>query len=152
VRRGEVAALMTAVLGTLTLNYLFITPRHRLAIAHTQDLIELGVFLIAAIVVGRLAEIGRARAAEAEIRAKVASAHEREATLLAGVASAILGGRSFASQRERIEAQVAVATGAGHARIVAEPVPSPRPDELTVRLKTETRLWLYVSADAGWES
>jgi two-component system sensor histidine kinase KdpD len=150
VRRGEVAALVTAVLGTLTLNYLFITPRHRLDIAHTQDLIELIVFLIAAIVVGRLAEIGRARAAEAEVRAKVATAREREATLLAGVASAILAGRSFASQRESIEAQVAVATGAGRVRIVAEPVPSPQAGELTVRLKTETRLWLYVSAGAAW--
>ncbi len=38
VRRGEVAALATAVLGVLTLNYFFITPRQRLSIAHTQDL------------------------------------------------------------------------------------------------------------------
>jgi two-component system sensor histidine kinase KdpD len=152
VRRGELAALVTAVLGVLTLNYLFITPRHRFAIAHTQDLIELIVFLIAAIVVGRLAEIGRARAAEAESRAKVATAREREATLLAGVASAILAGRSFPVQRESIEARIAVATGAGRVRIVAEPVPSPRPDELTIRLKTETRLWLYVSTDTVWDA
>ncbi len=35
IRRGELAALATALLGVLTLNYLFIAPRHRLAIAHS---------------------------------------------------------------------------------------------------------------------
>src|SRR5262245_52486098 len=51
IRRGELAALASAVLGVLTLNYLFVAPRHRLAIAHTSDLIELIVFLVAAIAV-----------------------------------------------------------------------------------------------------
>src|SRR5947209_16098455 len=46
IRRGELAALSTAVLGFLTLNYLFIAPRHRLTIAHSRDLVELIVFLI----------------------------------------------------------------------------------------------------------
>ncbi|MFZ0039965.1 MAG: ATP-binding protein [Solirubrobacteraceae bacterium] len=150
VRRGEIAALVTAILGVLTLNYLFITPRHRLAIAHSQDLIELIVFLIAAIVVGRLAEIGRARAAEAESRAKVAVARERESKLLAEAASAVVAGRGFSAQRASIESRVAVATGSSHARVVAEPVPSPREDELTVRLKTQARVWLYVSSDTSW--
>jgi len=53
VRRGQWAGLAAAVLGVLTLNYLFIAPRHQLEIRHTQDLIALIVFLMAAVVVGR---------------------------------------------------------------------------------------------------
>ena len=41
IRRGELAALATAVLGFLALNYFFITPRGKLDIAHSRDLIEL---------------------------------------------------------------------------------------------------------------
>jgi two-component system sensor histidine kinase KdpD len=69
IRRGQVAALVTAVLGMLTLNYLFIPPVHRLEIRHSQDVVELVVLAIAAIVVGRLAATGRRRAAEADSRA-----------------------------------------------------------------------------------
>ena len=64
IRRGERAALAAAVLSVVTLNYLFIVPRDRLAIAHSQDVVDLVVFLIAAVVVGRLAAAGRWRAAE----------------------------------------------------------------------------------------
>ena len=70
IRRGQLAALVTAVVGVLTLNFFFIAPRHRLAIAHSQDLVELIVLLIAAVVVGRLAAVARERAAEAESRAR----------------------------------------------------------------------------------
>src|SRR5947199_5953857 len=59
IRRGELEALLTAVLGILLLNYLFITPRHRLTIAHSQDVVALAVLAIAAVVVGRLASLGR---------------------------------------------------------------------------------------------
>jgi two-component system, OmpR family, sensor histidine kinase KdpD len=118
IRRGQAAALATAVLSVLTLNYLYVQPRHRLAIAHTQDLVELVVLLIAAIVVGRLAATGRQRAAEAESRALVAAAREREATLLAQAASAILAGQSLAAQLESIGSRIAEATGASRAAAV----------------------------------
>ena len=111
IRRGELAALASAVLSVLVLNYFFIAPRHRFAIAHSQDLIELVVFLIAAVVVGRLAVLGRQRAAEAEQRARDAAAREREATLLAQAASGILAGRSLQAQLESIGARVAEAMG-----------------------------------------
>src|SRR5436305_2681549 len=39
IRRGQVAALASAVLSVLTLNYLFVPPRHQLTIAHTADLV-----------------------------------------------------------------------------------------------------------------
>src|SRR5947209_18610652 len=66
IRRGQLAALLTALLGMLLLNYLFIVPRHRLTIAHTQDVVALAVLAIAAVVVRRLAAIGRPPPAEAE--------------------------------------------------------------------------------------
>src|SRR4051794_3882353 len=123
--RGELAALATAVLGVLTFNFFYITPRHQLAIAHSHDLAQLVVLLIAAVVVGRLAAVARQRAAEADSRARTAVAREREAKLLAEVASAILAGHSVDSQLHNIGSRVASATGASRARLTLEPVPSP---------------------------
>lgn len=152
IRRGQLAALTTAVVSVLTLNYLFITPRHRLAIAHSQDVVELVVMLVAAIVVGRLAAIGRERAAEAERRARTAAAREREASLLADAASAILGDVSVDAQLRGIGKRIADATTATSARVVFEPVPSPGPREVAVRLDVRARrAWLYVSTDAAWQ-
>lgn len=152
IRRGELWALVTAVGSILTLNYLFITPRHRLTIAHSQDFVELVVLMIAAVVVGRLAAIGRERAGQAESRAQLALAREREATLVAEVASAILAGESVSGQLESIGNRVARATGASRARVALEPVPTPEPAEIAVPLLARTRnAWLYVSRDLTWK-
>ena len=152
IRRGQLAALVTAVLGVLALNYFFIAPRHKLAIAHSQDLIELIVLLIAAVVVGRLAAVARERAAEAESRALVAAAREREAKLVAEVASAILVTESVGAQLETIGDRVALATAAGRARIVIEPVPTAMPDEIVVPLHTRAgNAWLYLTDDVDWD-
>jgi two-component system, OmpR family, sensor histidine kinase KdpD len=149
--RGELAALATAVLGVLTFNFFYIAPRHQLAIAHSQDLVQLIVLLIAAVVVGRLAAVARQRAAEAESRARIAAAREREAKLLAEVASAILAGHSVESQLHNIGSRVATATGASHARVTLEPVPSPGSDEISVALGARARrAWLYVAGDSTW--
>jgi two-component system sensor histidine kinase KdpD len=149
IRRGQLAALLTAALGVLTLNYFFIAPRHRFEIAHSRDLVELIVLLIAAIVVGRLASFGRQRAAEAERRAEIAKAREHEAKLLAEVASAILPGKSVDQQLRAIGGSVAGAIGARHARLALEPVPRPAEDELSIPLHSSSRPgWLYVSRDS----
>jgi two-component system sensor histidine kinase KdpD len=151
IRRGEIPALATAVLSVLTLNFFFIVPRYRLAIAHSQDVVELIVFLIAALVVGRLAATSRWRAAQAESRAHLASAREREATLLAEVASAILAGESLPAQLNSIGARVANATGASDARVTLEPEPPATGDEIAVELRTrERRVWLRVAPDLTW--
>lgn len=151
IRRGQLAALATAVLSVLTLNYLFIAPRHHLAIAHSHDVVELVVMLIVAIVVGRLASIGRERAAEAGHRATIAAAREREAKLLAGAASAILVDTGVEAQLHGIGRRVAGATGASRARVVLEQVPSPEQGEVVVPLPTRaSKAWLYVSSDATW--
>ncbi|MDQ2759051.1 MAG: ATP-binding protein [Actinomycetota bacterium] len=151
IRRGELAALATAFLSVLTLNYLFIAPRHRLAVAHSQDVVELVVFLIAAVVVGRLAVAGRQRAAEAESRARLALAREREAKLLAETASAILASRHLDAQLGAIANRIAHATGASRARVALESAPSPGAGELATRLAVEARpVWLYISTDTAW--
>src|SRR5207237_543561 len=72
IRRGDVAALVTALLSVLTLNYFFIEPRHQLTIGSSENVAALVVFLIAAVVVGRLAAAARERAREAEDRARLA--------------------------------------------------------------------------------
>jgi two-component system, OmpR family, sensor histidine kinase KdpD len=152
IRRGELPALAAALLSSLTLNYLFIAPRHRLTIAHSKDVVELVVFLIVAVVVGRLAATSRRRAQEAESRERLAAAREREATLLAQAASAILAGNGVSAQLESLGGRIAQATGASRARVVAEAAPSPRAHELTVPLRTRTgNAWLYLSDDLGWE-
>lgn len=151
IRRGEVAGLATAVLGVLAFNFFFIAPRHRLAIAHSDDVIDLIVLLIAAVVIGRLAAVARERTVEADARAAAASAREREAKLLAEAASAILAGPAVGAQLGRIGSRVADATGASHARLVLEPVPAPAGDELALALRTRTcKGWLYVARDTDW--
>jgi two-component system, OmpR family, sensor histidine kinase KdpD len=151
IRRGQMAALVTAVVSMLTLNYLFITPRHRLTISHSQDVVELIVLLIVAVVVGRLAAAGKQRAAEAEMRARLATAREREAKLVAEAASAILAGEGVEAQLDSIGGRIARAIGASRARVVLESVPTPEPEESALPLRARTRTaWLYASNDTSW--
>jgi two-component system sensor histidine kinase KdpD len=151
VRRGQGPALVSAVLSVLVLNYLFITPRHQLSIAHSQDVVELTVLLIAAVVVGRLAARSREQAAEAERRAGVAAAREREAKLIAQAAAAVLAGENVQAQLASIGKRIGLATGAGGARVVLEPVPSPAPEEVAVHLPARSRrAWLYITRDSDW--
>lgn len=152
VRRGEMPAMATALFSVLVFNFLFIEPRYRLAVAHSEDVIALAVFLIVASVVSRLAAAARARADEAQDRAREAERHERVSQLLADAASSLLGGgsveRELASERSGIGAALA-RTGL---RVSLSPVPTPRSGELSVSLKTATRSgWLHASPDRGWD-
>ena len=152
IRHGELPALLTSVLSALVLNYLFITPRHRLAIAHSQDVVELLVLLITAVVVGRLAAVARARAAEAEERAHVATTREREAELLADTAAEILARESLSAQLESIASRVATAAGAVHARIALAPSSPPQDHEDTVTLPSKRQgAWLCMSRESSYD-
>lgn len=152
IRHGELPALITSILSALVLNYLFIAPRHRLAIAHSQDVVELVVLLITAVVVGRLAAIARARAAEAEERAHVATTHEREAELLADTAAEILARESLPAQLESIASRVATAAGAVHARIALAPLSLPEADEDSVPLPSRRqKAWLCMSRESSYD-
>jgi two-component system sensor histidine kinase KdpD len=152
VRRGQLAALAAALLGVLILNFFFIQPLHRLTIADSENVVALAVLLLAALVVGRLAGESRERAAEAELRAKLALAREREAAMLADAATVLLGsgegGDALAEIAGRLES-----AGAGAVRLEASAAPEPRPGEGTVRLPTDSRsVWLYAAQSTGWSA
>src|SRR4051812_22080437 len=59
IRWGEVPALATAVLAVLLLNFFFLPPVHRLTVSGSRNVVSLGVFLVTAAVVGRLAGMTR---------------------------------------------------------------------------------------------
>jgi two-component system, OmpR family, sensor histidine kinase KdpD len=148
IRRGQIAALAAAVLGVLILNFFFIQPLHQLTIADSDNVVALGVLLLAALVVGRLAGQSRQRAAEAELRAKQAAAREQEAMMLADAATALLGGADdlVAGISASLEA-----TGRGGLRLAASSAPKPADGERVLRLPTEGRpVWLYSADSSGW--
>jgi two-component system sensor histidine kinase KdpD len=149
IRHGELAALATAVVGVLALNFFFIEPRYHLAVHESSNIVALGVLLVAAVVVGRLATAARERAAEAEDRARVAAAREREARMLAAAASSLVDGGGLDTQLHSI--QNAAPPGPGHVRVALQHAPSPEADELAVRLPTSGRPgWLYLSTELSW--
>ena len=148
VRRGEPAALVTAFLSVLALNYFFIEPRHRLTIADSENVVALIVFLIVAVVVGRLAATARQRATEAEVRAYEAAARMEEANILAAAASAVLES-DLESQLAGLEESVASASG-GKLRIEMRSAPPGRIASLLFPLaRAGASGWLYGSGQAG---
>lgn len=152
IRRGQLPALLTAILGVLTLNYLYITPRHQLGIAHSQDVVELSVLLIAAVVVGRLAAVARKQAAEADDRARFAATREREAELLADTAAGILAHESLSAQLESVGNRISAASGATYARVVLQKSSAPGSQEDAVPLPSQRRnAWLYVSSESPYD-
>ena len=150
IRRGQVAALITAVLSVTTLNFFFIEPRYRLTISDSHNVAALGVFLIAALVVGRLAAVARQRAMEADRRALVATAREREATMLAGAASSVLAGRDLETELANIGASLEASARAA-VRLGLTAAPSQLEGELAVPLPASRPGWLYGRPDAGWD-
>jgi two-component system, OmpR family, sensor histidine kinase KdpD len=149
IRRGQIAALAAALLGVLILNFFFIQPLHQLTIADSDNVVALGVLLLAALVVGRLAGQSRQRAAEAELRAEQAAAREREATMLADAATTLLGG-SGEDQVARISSRLAD-VARGELRLGTSSAPRARPGERTLRLPTQSHsVWLYAADSRGW--
>jgi two-component system sensor histidine kinase KdpD len=150
IRRGEVAALGTAVLSVLVLNFFFIQPRHRLTIADSHNVVALAVLLIAALVVGRLAAALRARAHEAAARAEQAAAREREATLLAEAASSLLADAAPAGAA-LVGPRMDAALAAAGARLELKHAPCPSKGEIALPLRMNRGAgWLYVDRDGPW--
>src|ERR1700742_46036 len=58
--------LGTAVLSALVFNFFYLPPLRELTITTQHDIVALVVFIIVAVAAGTLAELARARAAEAE--------------------------------------------------------------------------------------
>jgi two-component system sensor histidine kinase KdpD len=150
IRRGLPAALATALLSVLALNFFFIEPRYRLTVSHSENVVELGVLLVVAVVVGRLAAAARAREVDAQDRAALAIARESEARMLAAAAAAVLEGRDIDAQLRRIEESVGSLEHAG-VRLELAHAPHAREGESATRLPTARRPgWLYVRDDARW--
>jgi two-component system, OmpR family, sensor histidine kinase KdpD len=148
IRRGQVAALAAAAVGVLVLNYFFIKPLHQLTIADSDNVVALGVLLLAALVVGRLASQSRQRAAEAELRAEQAAAREREAAMVADAATALLAGTD--DMVAAISADLET-IGGGQLRLAAGSAPQADVGEITLRLPSEARsVWLYAASSASW--
>ena len=150
-RRGEIAALATALLSGLSLNFFFIQPRHRLTIADSREVVALAVLLIAGVVVSRLAAAARQREREAAERARLAAAREREASLLAAVASSLLSeggpGAAFSASGG---GRLAAVEDFG-LRLELTPVPASRPSEQAHGLPLRRgSAWLYALADGPW--
>jgi two-component system, OmpR family, sensor histidine kinase KdpD len=151
IRHGERWALATALVSVMTLNFLFIPPRYRVGINDSEHVVALAVFLIAAVVVGRLAAATRAKTVEAEERARIATAREREAALLAAAASSLLAGVDVETQLKTIERTGGESGDSSGVRVEVAATPSPQPGEDTIRLPTASRpAWLHVRSDGAW--
>jgi two-component system sensor histidine kinase KdpD len=70
---GTWPAIATAVASFLAYDVLFLEPRLSLLIVEPTDWLNLVLFLVVAVAVGRLAALGRERAAEADRRAREAT-------------------------------------------------------------------------------
>jgi two-component system sensor histidine kinase KdpD len=150
IRRGELAALATAVLSVLALNYFFIEPRHRLTISDSENVVALAVLLIAAIVVGRLVATARARAREAEERARLTAEREREAAILAEAASAVLAGGDLETQLDNLAASVTASTSeALRVELTAAP-PEDADGELVPLASRQRSGWIWAAPSSGW--
>jgi two-component system sensor histidine kinase KdpD len=150
IRRGQIAAIVTAILSVTTLNFLFIEPRYRLTIADSRNVAALGVFLIAALVVGRLAAAARQEKTEADRRALLATAREREAMILADAASSLLTGGDLEAELAELGAGFGQDDGYG-VRVGLTSAPTRTPEEVAVRLPASRQGWLYGRPDAGWD-
>jgi two-component system, OmpR family, sensor histidine kinase KdpD len=152
IRRDEATAIATAIGSVLALNFFFVEPRHQLRISHSEDVVALAVFLVAALVVGRLAAQARERAEQAESRERLARVREVEARLIARVASEVLAGASIEDRLSEMAAGSTDESGRPLIRVDLRPVPAKADDEYAVRLSTAQRSgWLYVRRDSGWE-
>ncbi|UTI64099.1 DUF4118 domain-containing protein [Paraconexibacter antarcticus] len=82
---GLVLALATAIGSALAFNLFFLPPTGRLTVADDRNVAALGTFMVVAFVTSRVADLARARAAEAEAR-------RQEADLAAELARGLLAG------------------------------------------------------------
>jgi two-component system, OmpR family, sensor histidine kinase KdpD len=150
IRRGLGAAVATALLAALVFNFFFLKPLYHLTIAQSRDAVALAVLLIAALVVGRLAATARQRTEEAEVRAELAAARQREAVILADAASALAAGDDLERQLAGI-AHAVESAGGSDVRLGFSSAPRAERAEAALPLPSETRpAWLYATGSAGW--
>jgi two-component system sensor histidine kinase KdpD len=111
---GMAYAIPVAVASMLAFNWFHLPPVHTFTLADSSNWFALLVYVSIAIVVSVLADRVRARARQAEQR-------EREASLLAGIASSLLGGSRVDDELDGIAADVAAVLGVSRASIELGP-------------------------------
>ena len=108
---GPALAVPVAIASMLAFNFFFLPPVYTLTLADRQNWFALAVYVVTAIVVGILASRYRTRGAEAEQR-------EREAALLADIATELLRGTELEQELSRIEERTASVLGVSSVRII----------------------------------
>src|SRR5258705_1638879 len=149
IRRGEIPALATAAASVLVFNFFFIEPRHRLAIADDHNVVALGVLLVAAIVVARLAATARGQAEQASLRADQAVAREREAKLLAEAASSLLASPTESTPVVGPRMEQALAEAGARMQLCHAPPPRSGETALPLRMSDGSG-WVYVDRKGPW--
>jgi two-component system sensor histidine kinase KdpD len=136
---GTRMAVPTAFGAAFAFGFSHVEPAGRFTIADGENWVALGVFLVAAIAAGALANGARSRAREAELR-------RGEADLAAEMARILLRGQELAGALPMAAERLATALGLGSAQITLEPVDGPLAFALC---EGERRLGtLIVGADA----
>ncbi len=107
---GMAYAIPVAVASMLAFNWFHLPPIHTFSLADGSNWFALLVYVATAIVVSALADRVRARAAQAEQR-------EREASLLAELASSLLVGRRIEDELGEISPRVAAVLGVSRVTI-----------------------------------
>ena len=107
---GIALAIPAAVASVLAFNWFFLPPTHTFTLSDSENWLALAVYVVVAVVTSELAVRVRRRATIAEQR-------EREAALLASVATSLLRGEPLEDEIDRISAQVAEVLQVSHARI-----------------------------------
>ena len=119
---GLAYAIPVAVASMLAFNWFHLPPVHTFSLTDSENWFALAVYVATAIVVSALATRVRDRAREAEQR-------EREASLLAEIASSLLGGTHVAEELDRIATGVAVVLGVSEVSIALGPDRAPIGDQ-----------------------
>lgn len=111
---GLAFGLLTALASALAFNFFHIPPTGRLMIDDSAHWVALGVYLVAAVVASKIADLARTRAAEAERR-------RGEADLAADTARVLLGGATLADALPEAGRLVGSALGLRGVEIVLDP-------------------------------
>jgi two-component system sensor histidine kinase KdpD len=114
---GLVLAIPAAVASVLAFNWFFLPPTHTFRLSESENWLALAVYVVVAVVTSELA-------VRARRRAKLAEQREREAALLASVATSLLRGEPLSHELDRVSEGVADVLGVPHATIRLSDTPS----------------------------
>ena len=129
---GSWYAIGTAVASFLVYDFLFVRPVYTFAVASAQEWLDLLLFLVVAIAIGRLSALQLARRREAELRSAEAQAMFAMSRDIATASSALEAAPLLAARLTR-DAQmsrvwIGVGPSTGEERVVADSAPTePRP-------------------------